>query len=139
MYVWIWPPLPPRHQRDAGDNPPERVRPEVIPRHSEPILKRLIRTAVLGALPTAAAWSQDPGLQPPGTYQIAGRVRLQEPVVSIRGISNAQQISWTPGSLATPVATFSSLSTSTGPGEMPAIPVTGGRLEAMRIMPLAFV
>jgi TAT (twin-arginine translocation) pathway signal sequence len=94
--------------------------------------------AVLAALPAATASSSDAELQPPGTYQISGRVRLHEPVVSISGISNAQQISWSPGSLSTPVVTFSSFEHFDQPWRMPPIQVTGGQLEAVRVVPLAF-
>jgi len=94
--------------------------------------------AVVAALPAASASASDLELQPPGTYQISGRVRLHEPLVSISGITNAQQISWSPGSLSTPVATFSSFEHFDQPWRMPPIQVTGGQLEAVRVMPLVF-
>jgi hypothetical protein len=77
-------------------------------------------------------------LRPPGSYQITGRVRLDEPIVSISGITNAQQISWTPGSLSTPVAAFSSFERFDSPWRMPAIHVSGGRLETVQVVPLDF-
>lgn len=87
---------------------------------------------VLEALPTAAASAP---LEPPapGMYQISGRVRLQEPVVTISGISNGQTISWTPGSLSTPVASFTSFERG-----IPTVQVTGGTLEGLQVTPIDF-
>jgi hypothetical protein len=79
-----------------------------------------------------------PPLQAPGTYQFSGRVRLQEPLVEISGIANAQQISWSPGSLRSSVASFTSFEQFDRPWHMPEIRVRGGQLEALTVMPLDF-
>jgi hypothetical protein len=102
----------------------------------------------MGALPAAAqtptAGESDvspapgPPMQPPGTYQVSGRVRLLEPMVEISGITNAQQISWSPGSLSLPVAHFTSFEQFDQPWQMPQIRVRGGRLEALEVQPLDF-
>jgi hypothetical protein len=65
-------------------------------------LKLTAFVAAAGALPASSAVAAQTvvsdaasvpvGLQPPGMYQITGRVALEEPVVSITGITNAQQI-----------------------------------------------
>jgi hypothetical protein len=80
----------------------------------------------------------DSGLRPPGTYQFSGTVRLQAPLVEIDGISNAQQISWSAGSLGVPVATFSSFEHFEQPWQFPEIRVRGGTLEALKVVPLSF-
>jgi len=77
-------------------------------------------------------------LQPPGTYQFSGTVRLQAPLVDISGISNAHQISWSPGALSTPVATFTSFEHFAQPWQMPAIRVEGGQLDSLSVVPLTF-
>ena len=105
----------------------------------------------VGALPVAAQGSADdaPGgaadfdaptsiLQAPGTYQVSGRVRLQEPVVEISGITNAQQISWSPGAISSPFASFTSFERFEQPWLMPEIRVRGGQLEALSVLPLDF-
>jgi hypothetical protein len=97
--------------------------------------------AIAGSLPALASWSERANtadVQPPGTYLISGRVRLEQPTVQISGITNAQQISWSPGSLSTPVASFSSFERFETPWRMPEIRVSGGQLEALRVVPLAF-
>jgi hypothetical protein len=100
--------------------------------------------AAAGALPALAQVparlverGQTP-LQPPGTYHITGRVRLDAPQVKISGITNSQQISWTPGSLSTPVASFSSFEHFDQPWRMPEIQVSGGTLESIQVVPLLF-
>ena len=77
-------------------------------------------------------------LQAPGTYQISGRVRLDEPLVEISGITNAQQISWSAGSLRSPVASFTSFEQFDQPWQMPEIRVRGGQLETLTVVPLHF-
>jgi len=92
----------------------------------------------LGSVPRVA-FADAGQTRAPGLYQISGRVRLEEPVVSISGITNAQQISWTAGSLSTPVASFSSFEQFDRPWRMPDIQVSGGRLESVQVLPLDFV
>jgi hypothetical protein len=76
-------------------------------------------------------------LQPPGMYQFTGRVSLHEPVVSITGITNAQQISWAgAGSVRAPSASFSSFEFFSQPWRMPDVRVSGGRLEALAVTPV---
>ena len=75
-------------------------------------------------------------LQAPGTYQLSGRVRLDEPLVEISGITNAQQISWSAGSLRSPVASFTSFEQFDQPWQMPEIRVRGGQLETLTVVPL---
>jgi hypothetical protein len=100
--------------------------------------------AAVGAVPALAqvsnrgAQTSVAPMQSPGTYLISGRVRLEEPLVQISGITNAQQISWTPGSLNTPVASFTSFERFETPWRMPEIRVSGGQLEAVRVVPLDF-
>ena len=95
--------------------------------------------SALEALPGGVSVAaEDADVRAPGGYQISGRVRLDEPVVLITGISNAQQISWTPGSLVTPVAAFTSFERFDGPWRMPPIQVSGGRLESIQVVPLDF-
>jgi hypothetical protein len=79
-------------------------------------------------------------LQEPGLYQITGRVRLEEPLVEIGGITNAQQITWSGVRDAIPpVAGFSSFETFDRPWRMPDIKVRGGTLEAVSVVPVQFV
>jgi len=93
--------------------------------------------AASGVLPFGLAHAAEP-LQEPGLYQISGTVRLQESQVLISGISNAQQISWTPGSLSTPLASFTSFEQFDRPWQMPEIRVSGGRLEAVKVTPIVY-
>jgi hypothetical protein len=98
-----------------------------------------------GALPAVAQAQTDEGpavggtgeaatrLRPPGTYQVSGQVRLLEPLVEISGISNAHQISWSPGALSSPVTSFTSFEHFDRPWQMPEIRVRGGRLEALTV------
>src|SRR3982074_2057197 len=82
-----------------------------------------------------AAQSAQPALQAPGTYQITGRVRLQEPVVEISGVTNAQQISWSAvEQMRSPVAGFTSFEYFDKPWTMPEIRVRGGTLEHLAVM-----
>jgi hypothetical protein len=93
--------------------------------------------AVAGAfdvLPVAAQ-SAPPALQAPGMYQFTGRVRLQEPVVEISGLTNAQQISW---SHVSPVAGFTSVEYFDKPWLMPRIRVSGGQLQEVMVVPIDF-
>jgi hypothetical protein len=104
-------------------------------------LKMTGLVAAVSAVPALAAWSKSADradIQPPGTYLISGRVRLEQPIVHISGITNAQQISWSPGSLSTPVASFSSFERFETPWRMPDVRVSGGQLEALRVVPLTF-
>jgi len=90
-------------------------------------------------LPRQAAPSEGP-LQAPGLYQISGRVRLDEPLVEISGITNAQQITWSGASGPLPrVAGFSSFENFDRPWRMPEIQVRGGTLEAVSVVPVHFV
>jgi hypothetical protein len=91
-------------------------------------------------VPGAAGVSggQTPIVRAPGTYQVSGRVRLQEPVVEISGITNAQQISWSPGAISSPFASFTSFERFEQPWLMPEIRVRGGQLEALSVLPLDF-
>jgi hypothetical protein len=74
-----------------------------------------------------------------GTYQISGLVRLDAPLVEISGISNSQQISWSgSGGSESPLASFTSFETFTGPGLTPEIRVLGGRLESVSITPVEY-
>jgi hypothetical protein len=103
----------------------------------------------LEVLPAAAqtavdwprAWAASDGaLQEPGLYQITGRVRLEQPLVEIGGITNAQQITWSgPSGGIPPVAGFSSFETFDRPWRMPEIQVRGGTLEALSVVPVHFV
>jgi hypothetical protein len=87
--------------------------------------------AAAGGIPVAAQQTR-----PPGLYQFTGRVRLEQPVVEINGITNAQQISWAGGSQS--VASFSSFEEFHAPWQMPRITVTGGQLEALSVVPVDF-
>ena len=107
--------------------------------------------AALEVLPAAAQTSVDVSgpqpapvdrlrLQEPGLYQITGRVRLDEPLVEISGITNAQQISWSGVGGAIPaVAGFSSFETFDQTWRMPDIQVRGGTLEAVSVVPVYVV
>src|ERR671932_777297 len=82
----------------------------------------------VGGVPVAAQVTEgETPTRPPGLYQITGRVRLDQPVVEISGITNAQQISWSGTHQA--VASFSSFEQFTAPWQMPRITVRGGELE----------
>ena len=60
----------------------------------------------------------------PRTYRIAGRVRLQEPLVEIGGISHPQQISWSGAAgFERPVVDFVTFERFERPGLTPAIEV----------------
>jgi hypothetical protein len=90
----------------------------------------------LGGMPVAAQ-TRPPQMQTPGTYQITGRVRLEEPLVEISGITNAQQISWSgAGTTRPPTAGFTSFEYFDRPWSMPEIRVRGGRLEALAVVPM---
>jgi hypothetical protein len=73
----------------------------------------------------------------PGTYQIYGRVRLQDPLVEISGITHPQQISWSGASGSEqPVTSFTAFERFDRPGMSTAIQVRGGRLEGVSIVPM---
>jgi hypothetical protein len=103
----------------------------------------------LKVLPAAAQTSVDwpregpssvGALQEPGVYKITGRVRLDEPLVEISGINNAQQITWSGAGGAIPAAAgFSSFETFDRPWRMPDIQVRGGTLETVSVVPVYFV
>ncbi len=80
-------------------------------------------------------------LQPPGLYQVSGRVRLESPQVEISGITNAQQISWSGAAsgFGPITANFSSYESYSAPWRAPEVKVTGGRLESLAIVPISFV
>jgi hypothetical protein len=103
-------------------------------------LKLTGATGLIAALPRLALAESgtEETLGAPGLYQISGTVRLREPQVMISGISNAQQISWSPGSLSSPVASFTSFEQFDGPWRMPDIRVTGGELQALKVTPIVF-
>lgn len=95
-------------------------------------------------LPTMAAAQVESHPQPttvyaPGLYQLTGRVRLDEPIVEISGVSNRQQLSWsgTDSGLA-PVAGFSSFERFDRPWSVPDIQVRGGQLQALSVVPIEF-
>jgi hypothetical protein len=98
-----------------------------------------VMAGALGAGAARFATEAQDTLRPPGTYEISGRVRLQESSVEISGISNAQQISWSAGSLPSPVATFSSFERFDRPWRMPDVRVRGGQLEALTVRGLDFI
>ena len=91
-----------------------------------------------GVVGTTVVEAPPPILQAPGTYRITGRVRLQEPLVEISGITNAQQISWSAGAIRSPVASFTSFEHFDQAWQMPEIRVRGGQLEALTVVPLDF-
>jgi len=96
--------------------------------------------AATSALPRFA-YALDEGdetLGAPGLYQISGTVRLRESHVVISGISNAHQISWSPGSLSSPLASFTSFEQFDAPWRMPEIRISGGDLEAVKVTPIVF-
>jgi len=75
----------------------------------------------------------------PGTYRISGRVRLQEPLVEISGITHTQWISWSDvDGPEHPMASFTTFEHFDRPGMTPAIRVQGGRLEALTVAPMDF-
>jgi hypothetical protein len=62
-------------------------------------------------------------------------VRLEEPVVEISGVTNAQQISWsTVEQMRSPVAGFTSFEYFDKPWSMPEIRVRGGKLEQVTVV-----
>ncbi len=76
-------------------------------------------------------------IREPGTYRISGLVRLEEPLVEISGITNAQRISWSDvGGTELPLAGFTTFEHFDRPGIAPDIRVLGGRLEALAAVPV---
>jgi hypothetical protein len=72
----------------------------------------------------------------PGTYQIYGQVRLQDPWVEISGIGHTQWISWSGiDGAEQPVTSFTAFEQFDRPG-MTTIQVRGGQLEAVDIVPM---
>jgi hypothetical protein len=104
--------------------------------------------SALEALPVAAERAPDLSvasvpssprltIEEPGTYRVSGRVRLQEPLVEISGITHTQWISWSDVDQPQhPVASFTSFERFDRPGMTPAIRVQGGRLEALTVVPV---
>ena len=90
--------------------------------------------SALDVLPVAAQQSRTPEKMPPGAYQITGRVRLQDPLVEISGITNAQQISWSAG--APQMASFSSFEYFDKPWTKQTVRVRGGQLEELAVAPV---
>jgi hypothetical protein len=98
--------------------------------------------SALDAIPVAAQshLPLTPQMQTPGTYQITGRVRLEQPIVEISGITNAQQISWSgAGSAMPPTAGFTSFEHFDRPWSVPEIRVRGGHLEALAVVPISLI
>jgi hypothetical protein len=88
--------------------------------------------------PAASAPSvQRLAIREPGTYQISGLVRLEEPVVDISGITNSQRISRSEVEGAElPVAAFTTFEYFDRPGLTPPISVRGGALETLAVVPI---
>jgi hypothetical protein len=73
----------------------------------------------------------------PGTYQIYGQVRLQDPSVEITGLTHDQQITWSGSATGEqPLTSFTAFETFDRAGPASAIEVRGGRLESVRIVPI---
>ena len=73
----------------------------------------------------------------PGMYRVSGRVRLEESLVEISGIANAQRISRSDiAGPERPVAGFTTFEHFDKPGMTPPIRVRGGRLEALTVVPV---
>ena len=99
--------------------------------------------ALPGRAPDRALASVSPGarlaVREPGTYRIVGRVRLDEPLVEISGITHPQRISWSGGEGPEgPVAGFTTFEHFDRPGMTPPIHVRGGHLEALALQPVDF-
>jgi hypothetical protein len=73
----------------------------------------------------------------PGAYRVSGLVRMEAPIVEIRGITNSQQMSWS--GTGPQVVPFTSFEMHEGIGAAPAIAVRGGRIEALTVTPMEFV
>jgi hypothetical protein len=87
----------------------------------------------LAAVPAGAQLS----IREPGTYQISGRVRLDEPLVEISGLAHTQWISWSDiEGPARPVTSFTTYEHFDRPGMTSAIRVRGGQLEALTVVPV---
>jgi hypothetical protein len=105
-------------------------------------LTGLVAAATAIKVPTVAAQTRAgdqalPTLYAPGAYQITGRVRLEEPLVAITGIANAQQISWADlDRIGAPSASFTTFESFDRPWQTPDIVVRGGKLEALQVVPL---
>ena len=73
----------------------------------------------------------------PGLYQVSGRVRLQESLVQIGGITNSQTISWAANArTSAQMASFTSFEQVGAAGQLPAIEIVGGVLEDVSVMRL---
>ena len=73
----------------------------------------------------------------PGLYEVRGIVRLNASRVTIEGITNAQQISWSSGSQTDqPVASFSSYETVETLSAASEITVNGGEITALSVIPM---
>jgi hypothetical protein len=97
--------------------------------------------AMTSAGPSADLALASPALtvSEPGTYQISGQVRLLEPLVQIRSAAQTQSIAWANLEGADQqVTTFTAFERFDRAGQAPPIQVLGGRLEALKIVPLEF-
>ena len=109
--------------------------PVAAERRPEAVLAGPARGIEAASVPTRTQLT----IREPGTYRISGLVRLEEPLVEIGGITNAQQISWSDvEGPAHPVASFMSFEHFDRPGMMPEIQIRGGRLEALNVVPADF-
>ena len=78
-------------------------------------------------------------IREPGTYRIAGRVRLEAPLVEISGISHTQQISWSGlDGAEQPFVSFTTFEHFDEPGMTRTIRVRGGHLEGVSAVPVDF-
>jgi TAT (twin-arginine translocation) pathway signal sequence len=78
-------------------------------------------------------------IREPGTYQISGFVRLEQPLVEIGGITNTQWVSWSDAAgSGAPVASFTTFEHFDRAGMTPDIRVLGGSLESVAVVPLDF-
>ncbi len=92
------------------------------------------------SLPVVSApFVQRLSIQAPGEYRISGLVRLDEPTVTLSGISNSQQItrSKTSGAEA-PLVSFTTFERFNRGGLSEPIVVHGGRIESLSIDPIIF-
>lgn len=91
------------------------------------------RAVGIGASPVVTRLS----VTEPGLYQVSGRVRLQESLVQIGGITNSQTISWGGDAHVTAqMASFTSFEQVGAAGLLPAIEIVGGVLEDVSVVRL---
>ena len=109
--------------------------PVAAARRPEAVLAEPVRIIEAASMPTRTQLT----IREPGTYRISGLVRLEEPLVEIGGITNAQQISWSHvEGPAHRIASFMSFEHFDRPGMTPEIQIRGGRLEALSVVPADF-